>query len=170
MKRALWILFLASLGFAQAPAPSPPAASSAVTIPLTLPAPTMLPKLFVSGGGGFANPGGSFAYVSESTLVLPQQTYATVALEYTLVKGQVQSCTLAGLTKPMYQLSVITLGLTGLGGGCTGTNGKASAAGSGQPFFYVRWGKLPMGNVVTFIKNTDGTGWKVSLGFSWSKD
>ncbi len=71
--------------------------------------------------------------MSESTLVLPQQTYATVALEYTLVKGQVQSCTLAGLTKPMYQLSVITLGLTGLGGGCTGTNGKASAAGSGQP-------------------------------------
>lgn len=159
MKHAALILFLATASlFAQGTVPAVP-----------LPAPTMLPNLFVSGGGGYASPGGTFAYTSVSTLALPQQTYLTGAVEYTLVKGQVESCTLGGMTKPMYQLSIITVGVTGLGGGCQSTTGSASLVGSGQGFLYFRWGKLPIGNVLTVLKNTN-TGWKVTLGFSWSRD
>lgn len=154
MKHLAFVLF-AGVALAQAPLPA-------------LPAPTMLPKFFVSGGGGFASPSGSFAYASESSLVLPQQTYATVAQEYTLIKNQVQSCTLAGLSKPMYQLSVVTLGVTGLGGGCTSSSGDSSPAGSGQVFLHIRWGRLPIGNLLAFRKNTN-SGWKVTLGFSWGQ-
>lgn len=148
--------FAASLGAQTGPAP------------LGIPAPTDLPKYILTAGGGYASPGGKFAYTSASALVLPQQTYTTVAQEYTLIKGQVQSCTFAGLTKPIYQLSIITIGLTGLGGGCNSTDGATSAAGSGQGFAYIRWGKLPIGSVVTVMKNTD-SGWKATLGFSWSQ-
>ncbi len=130
--------------------------------------PTMLPKYIVTAGGGFASPNGKFAYISESSMVLPQQTYATVSQEYTLIKGQVQSCTFAGLTKPMYQFSVVTVGLTGLGGGCTSSSGETSGAGSAQGFLHIRWGKLPLGNVVTVMKNSN-SGFKVTLGFSGSR-
>lgn len=161
MKHLAALLFLASsLALAQAP-PADPA-------PLPLPAPTMLPKFFVSAGGGFAEPSGKFAYMSESTLVLPQQTYATVAQEYTLVKGQVQSCTFGGLSKPLYQLWIVTAGITGLGGGCTSSSGDTAPAGSGQVFLNIPWGPLPVGNIITFRKNTN-TGWKVTLGFSFGR-
>ena len=135
---------------------------------LPLPAPTMLPRTFVSSGGGYASPGGSFAYISLSTLALPQNTYATVAQEYTMQKGQVQSCTFAGVSKPLYQFSVFTIGLTGLAGGCNSTNGGSAPAGSGQGFLNIRWWKLPESNLITVMKNTTG-GWKVTLGFSWGQ-
>lgn len=168
MKHLALVLFAGLLmgrAFAQAPPEPPPA----VTIPVPLPAPTMLPKYFVSAGGGYATPGGKFAYVSESSLVLPQQTYATVAQEYTIDKNhQVQSCTFVGISKPMYQLWGITLGVTGLGGGCTSSSGDSSPDGSGQIFLNIPWWKLAEGNVITFRKNTN-SGWKVTLGFSFGK-
>lgn len=152
-----------ALAKAAVPVAVPPVAG----IPVA--SPSDLPKYVITAGGGYASPGGSFAYTSASALVLPQNTYTTIAQEYTLIKGQVQSCTFAGITKPIYQFSIITIGLTGLGGGCNSTNGTTSAAGSGQGFAYFRWGRLPFGNVVTVMKNTDGSGWKATLGFSWSQ-
>lgn len=131
-------------------------------------APANLPKVVLSTGGGFASPGGAFSYISESSLVLPQGTYATVSQEYTLLHGQVQSCTFAGVSKPMYQFSVFTIGVTGLGGGCTSSSGATNGAGSGQGFLHIRWGKLAFGNILTASKNTVG-GYKVTLGFSWSQ-
>ena len=123
------------------------------------------PKYILSGGGGFASPNGKFAYVSESSLILPQGTYATVSQEYTLIKGAVQSCTFAGISKPIYQWSLLTIGLTGLGGGCTSSSGDTAGAGSGQGFLHVKWGHLPFGNVITAAKNSN-TGFKVTLGFT----
>lgn len=181
------LLFVAPIWSQAVPAPPAPApvalspdlikaiqdaltkASAPAPVVIPLPAPTMLPTTFVSGGGGFASPSGKFAYASISTLALPQQTYATGVVEYTLVKGQVETCTFGGVSKPMYQVSFITAGLTGLGGGCNSTNGNSAVAGSGQIFLYFRWGKLPLGNVLTFMKNTN-SGFKVTLGFSLSKD
>lgn len=127
-----------------------------------------LPKYILTVGGGFASPNGKFAYVSESSLVLPQGTYLTVSQEYSIVKGQVQSCTFAGAAKPLYRFSVITAGVTGLGGGCNSTVGDSSAAASGQGFLHINWGRLPFGNVITVQKNSN-TGYKVTFGFTWSK-
>jgi len=132
------------------------------------PAPQELPKVILTTGGGFASPNGKFAYISESSLILPQGTYATVSQEYSIIKGVVQSCTFAGITKPLYQFSIFTIGLTGLGGGCNSTGGDTSGAGSGQGFLHVNWGKMPFGNVITVAKNTSGA-YKVTLGFTWSK-
>lgn len=163
MKHVAVILFLASIASAQSP-PQP-----AATIPLNLPAPTMLPSFFVSGGGGFASPGGKFAYASASSLELPQQTYITIAEEYTIVKGKITPCTLGGLSKPLYQIGPLVAGLTGLGGSCTSPTGATTAIGSAQPFLYVPWGPLPVGNIIAFMKNTDGSGWKFTLGFTFRR-
>lgn len=164
-----------ALANAASPAPVPAAGPSNSPAPASLPdipalAPTMLPKTIITAGGGYSSPGGTFAYASFSTLTLPQQTYVTGAIEYTLVKGQIQTCTLAGLTKPLYQFWYVTFGLTGLGGGCMSTSGSSSPIGSGQPFLYFRFGKLPFGAVVAGTKNTDGSGWKVTLGLGPAKD
>jgi hypothetical protein len=159
MKHFAALLFLWSsislTAFAQSPPP-------------VLPSPTMLPTTIYSAGGGFASPNGKFAYASVSRLALPQQTYVTGAIEYTMINGTIQTCPLGGFTKPIYQLSIVTVGMTGLGGVCTNPEGKNTAAGSGQAFAYIRWGKLPIANVVTVMKNTD-TGFKVTLGFAFGQ-
>jgi hypothetical protein len=173
MKHLAVVLFLASVAWAQAPATNPVSTSGppVVAVPVVvLPAPTMLPSFFVSGGGGYAVPGGKLAYASASSLELPQQTYVTIAVEYTMVKGHLQPCELAGLSKPLYQVGPIVAGLTGLGGSCTGPTGKTTAVGYAQPFVYIPWGPLPVGNIVTFMKNTDGSGWKFSLGFTLKRN
>lgn len=136
-------------------------------VPVT-PVAATLPKIVLTGGGGFASPSGKFVYISESSLVLPQGTYATVSQEYTLIKGLVQSCTFAGVSKPIYQFSVFTVGLTGLGGGCNSTNGISSGVGSGQGFLHIKWGKTHFGNVFTITKNTNSS-YKLTLGWSWSQ-
>lgn len=176
MKALASITFLVLVPLAAQTAPATPPALTPEQIKAIqgtlavsdIPAPTMLPKTFVSAGAGYASPGGSFAYVSFSTLMLPQNTYLTTAQEYTMQKGQVQSCTFAGVSKPLYQLSVLTIGLTGLGGGCNSTNGDSAPAGSGQGFLDAKWGKLPISSLITVMKNTTG-GWKATIGFSWGK-
>ena len=163
--RFLALIFCCAMATAQqtSPAQSPTAAP----VQPSLTNVTFLPKLVVTGGGGFASPNGKFGYVSESTYV-GAGTYATVAIEDTIVKGNVESCTLAGVTKPLYQLSVFTAGLTGLGGGCTSTAGTSTATGAGQAFLDVQWGKLPLGNTITVMKLTTGS-FKVTIGFRWAK-
>jgi len=153
-KLAAFLLLSAASLWAQDSSPAPQAST--------------LPKIVLTAGGGFASPNGKFAYVSESSLVLPQGTYATISQEYTIIKGVVQSCTFAGATKPMYQFSVVTVGLTGLGGGCTSSAGDTSGAGSAQGFLFIKWGHLPFGNVITAMKNSN-TGFKVTLGFSMQR-
>ena len=146
---------------------SPAQTPTAAPVPLSLTNVTYLPKLVITGGGGFASPNGKFGYVSESSYI-GAGTYATVAIEDTITKGVVQQCTLAGITKPIYQVNILTAGLTGLGGGCTSTAGTSTAAGAGQAFLDVQWGRLPLGNVVTVMKLTTG-GYKLTIGFRWAK-
>ena len=106
--------------------------------------------------------------MSESSF-LGAGTYATVAIEETIINKQVQTCTLAGVTKPMYQVGVLTAGITGLGGGCTSTAGSATPQGSGQGFLDISLGKSrAWGLVLTATKNTTG-GWKATLAFRWAK-
>lgn len=139
-----------------------------LTLPIFGQVSTTLPKVILTGGGGFMPPSSKFAYVSESSLVLPQGTYATISQEYTLTKNVIQSCTFAGVSKPLYTFSVFTVGLTGLGGGCNSTSGSTSSAGSGQGFLHIRWGKTHFGNVLTVAKNTNSS-YKLTLGWSWSQ-
>lgn len=141
-------------------------ASAPLPIPLSTGV-TWTPKIIVTGGGGFASPNGKFAYASESTFV-GAATYTTVAVEDTLIHGNVESCTLAGISKIMYQFSILSIGITGLGGGCTSTTGSAIGAASGQGFLDIRWGKTAFGNMLTVTKNTSG-GWKATLGFRWAQ-
>ncbi len=151
------------------PAPPP------VTIPLppvaqsitSATAVTWLPKFIITGGVGFASPNGKFVYGSESSY-LGSGTYTTVAVEETLIKGTVESCTLAGITKPLYQYSYFTIGLTGLGGGCVATTGNASPMGSGQGFLDIRFGRTAYGIVLTGTKNTSG-GWKFTIAPRWAQ-
>lgn len=163
--RFLALIFCCAMATAQqtTPAQNPTAAP----VPSSLTNVTYLPKVVVTGGGGFSSPNGKFAYASESTYI-GAGTYATVAIEDTITKGVVQSCTLAGVTKPVYQVKVLTAGLTGLGGGCTSTAGTSTAAGAGQAFLDIQWGKLPLGNVVTVMKLTTG-GYKLTIGLRWAK-
>lgn len=135
-------------------------------LPVAAPATPYTPSVLVTGGGGFASPNGKFAYESVSKLIGPQSTYLTEAQEFTIVKGQVESCTFAGASKSLYQWSFLTIGLTGLAGGCNSTSGSSAMAGSGQGFALVRFGKSPWGVVFSAMKNTTG-GFKVTAGMSW---
>ncbi len=133
---------------------------------------TYLPKLYGSVGGGAVVPGsGKFGYESIS-LYLGQQTYATTINEYTISKGQVQSCTLAGLSKLMYQFGFVSLGTTGLAGGCNATSSSGGVAGAVQGFASFHIGKSGFSIVATGDKTftSDGRqGIKATLGFSYGK-
>ena len=158
-----------------------PQAPPATAVPLPVPAPPGVgailapagafkyqPDVIISAGGGFASPNGKFAYYSISKATGVQNTYLTAAQEYTIVKGQVQSCTLAGASKPIYEFGWMDIGLTGLAGGCSSTSGQTGAAASGQAFALLHFGRSPFGMVITALKNNTG-GYKVTLAPSWSK-
>lgn len=167
---------VAQVTFPQAPVSQPVATAVPVKAATASPAPasiplttnvTWFPKTIIGGGGGFSSPNGKFAVASESSYI-GAGTYSTVAIEDVIVKGKIQSCTLAGITKPLYQLGPFTAGLTGLGGACQAPTGSADAAGSGQAFVDIRWGKLNWGNTIAVTKNTSD-GWKVVLVFRWAQ-
>lgn len=124
------------------------------------------PNVLVTGGGGFASPNGKFGFESISKLTGPQDTYLTQVQEFTIAKGQVETCSFIGATKSLYRWSFVTIGLTGVGGGCNSTTGSSAPAGSGQGFALVRIRKSPFGLVFTALKNTSG-GYKITAGMSW---
>lgn len=132
-----------------------------------------LPKWYVSVGAGGMAPGhgGTFAYQSVSGL-LGRNTYGTTAQEYTISAGHVQSCTLAGISLVAYQFGRLSIGMTGLGGGCGSTSGASAAAAEAQGFASVHLGKSPFSIVGTGRKTftTDGRqAVKVTLGVSYGK-
>jgi len=132
---------------------------------------TYLPKWYGSvGAGGLTVGKGRFAYESISAY-LGAETYATTVNEYTMQGGKVTSCTLAGLSKLLYQFGIVSVGTTGLGGGCNSTDGNNGAAGAVQGFasFHV---KGAVSIVLTGDKTftTDGRqAVKVTLGISYGK-
>ena len=161
--RFVFILALLSLPVAAQPAPPSASAGTVAAVPVPASSITYLPKWVVTAGGGVNLPGnGKFAYWSASTY-LGSQTYATAATEYTLVNKQVLTCGLAGISKPLYEFGPASIGLTGLGGGCTSTNGAAVAAASGQGFIHIRLGKSGWGVAITGMK-TSGSAFKITLG------
>lgn len=129
---------------------------------------TYLPKLIVTGGGGYVTNHGSFSYASESNY-LGQSMYSTVAQEYTLDKARhVTSCTVAGITRPLQQLGPLVIGITGLGGGCSSTSGSSGGAWSAQGFADVRFGKSNYGMTLTASTSQDHDV-KISLGLRIAK-
>lgn len=126
-----------------------------------------LPKYVVSAGGGSIVPGsehGIFAYYSASVYI-GQQTYATMANEYTMTKGTVQTCPVAGASKILYSYGPLSLGTTGLAGACSNT-----PAGIIQGFGSYHFGKSAWSALVTATKPfTSGASQavKISLGIQW---
>jgi hypothetical protein len=149
------IVVLVALAFAPraiAQTPATPASAAAAVSNITY-----LPKWYGSVGVGGAIPGNSrFAYESISAY-LGAATYATTVNQYTISNGKVQDCTLAGLTKALYQFRPLTIGTTGLGGGCSSTSGD-SAAGAVQGFASLRIRKSPISLVATGEKTWIATG------------
>jgi len=93
-----------------------------------------LPKWYGSLGAGAVVPGsGKFAYEAIAAYI-GAQTYATTVNEFNIVKGQVQSCAMGGLSKILYEFGPLSIGTTGLAGGCTATSTSGGAAGAVQPF------------------------------------
>lgn len=133
---------------------------------------TYLPKLYGSVGGGAVIPGkGRFAYESIS-LFLGQETYATSVQEFTITNGTVQTCTMAGVSKVAYQFGFISIGITGLAGGCNSTSGSSGGAGAAQGFASFHLGKTGFSVVATGDKTftADGRqGVKATLGVSYGK-
>lgn len=145
-------------------------AASAQSLP-SAPA-TYLPQYLVTAGGGAVVPGhgAGFAYWSVSRY-LGQQTYATAISEYTMTKGVVLTCPMAGITKVVYQLGPVSFGLTGAGGACSGTNAGASSAASGQAFtaFHIKgdWSIIATARKTFTASGTDA--FKLTLGIGWGK-
>jgi hypothetical protein len=130
--------------------------------------PTYLPTWVVSAGvGALTHGSGKLGYDSVSYNV-GQATYVTAVNEYTVVKGVLETCPLAGLTKALYQFRGVTVGTTGLGGAC-----NAAPAGTAQGFVHMRWKQSHWGVALTATKPfTSGVSnaVKVSLGFVWMGD
>lgn len=146
-----------------APLPPEPPAQSGITY---------LPKWYASAGGGALVPGsGKFAYESISAYI-GAGTYATTVQEFTISAGKVQSCTMAGVSKLLYQFGFVSIGMTGLGGGCNSTGGDSGAAAATQGFASFHLGKSGISIVATGDKTflTDGRqGAKITLGVSFGK-
>ena len=174
---ALHGTYLTAEELAQVTFPPAPDAQQAVAPVVAAALPTSsityLPRFYGSVGGGGIVPGhgGRFAYESISAYI-GAQTYATTVQEFTISKGKVQSCTLAGVSKIMYQFGFVSIGLTGLGGGCNSTSGDSGAAGAAQGFASFHLGKSGMSIVATGDKTftADGRqGVKLTLGVSYGK-
>jgi hypothetical protein len=133
---------------------------------------TYLPKWYGSAGGGTLIPGSSkFAYQAVAVFV-GQASYLTAVTEYTFLKGQVQSCTLGGVSKVLYQFGAFSVGTTGLGGGCSTTTTSGGAAAAVQGFGSFHIGKGGFSVVATGDKTftTDGRqGAKITLGIAYGK-
>jgi len=94
-----------------------------------------------------------------------QNTYLTAAQEYTLIGNGVQSCTLAGATHVTNQWGPVSLGTTGLVGGCQ----NGSTAWSAQEFAHYRIKKTNWGVVGSGMINSQSHGLKVTVGLQWGK-
>ena len=98
-------------------------------------APTYAPNYFVTAGGGDQTPGtgAAFAYWSVSRF-LGEQNWASVITEYSMAKGQVITCPLAGVSHAVGGIGPVTFGLVGAGGACSGSVSGSSSAASAQGF------------------------------------
>lgn len=133
---------------------------------------TFLPKFYGSVGGGAVVPGsGKFAYQAIAAYI-GKNTYATTVQEYTIVGGKITSCTMAGISPVLYQFGFLSIGLTGLGGGCSSSSGSGGMAAATQGFASFRLGHTGISIPITVDKTftTDGRqGVKATLGVSYGK-
>ena len=131
MTRLLFLLALplAAQGIYHKTVPPPPRDA------LSIPAPTYAPNYYVTVGAGdqTPGPGAGFAYWSISRY-LGEQNYASVVTEYSMAKGQVITCPLAGVSHAVGGLGPVTFGLVGAGGVCSGSVSGSSSAASAQGF------------------------------------
>lgn len=131
-----------------------------------------LPRWYGSLGGGAVVPGsGKFAYQAIAAYI-GKSTYATTVQEYTIVGGKITSCTMAGISPVLYQFGFLSIGLTGLGGGCNSSSGSSGMAAATQGFASFRIGHTGISIPVTADKTftTDGRqGVKATFGVSYGK-
>jgi hypothetical protein len=140
--------------------------------PLLLTAQTYAPNTLYTAGAGAITKGhgGTFAYWSLSKYI-GQNSYATVISEYTMSKGAVLTCPLAGVSHIAWQGGPVSLGLTGAGGACSGDSNGSQGAASAQGFadFHIKgaWNIIATARK-TFTANGDSAV-KLSLGIGYGK-
>ena len=114
--------------------------------------------------------GGGFAYWSGSKYV-GQASWVTYIQEYTISKGAIVSCSLGGVSHVVRQVSFISVGLTGAGGGCSGDPRGAESAASGQGFlsFHIKgaWSIIATARKTFTASGTDA--FRLTLGLGWGK-
>lgn len=130
------LLILALSAFAQTPPPTPPPDE---------------PAQVVSTGAGIQ--GGSpvqvFGYVSVSQHV-GTMTYTTQIYEaYRMPGGLVGTSARAGISKILWKVGPLWIGLVGDVGVAQGTTGSASGAFSGRAFGNFHFSQFPLGVIVT---------------------
>jgi len=132
--------------------------------------PTYTPQWVGSAGAGATVPGnGKFAYYSISTFI-GQNTYATIANEYTITSKGVQTCSLAGITKDMYEFGHFDAGVTGLGGGCINSNTSAGPTAQVQGFlnYHIKQSHYSITTTARkFLLDNGNTSIKVTLGVTY---
>lgn len=133
-------------------------------------APTYAPSYFITVGGGDQAPGhgAAFAYWSVSSYV-GQQNYATAITEYSISKGQIITCPLAGISHVLAGAGPASFGMVGAAGACSGTSSGASSAAAAQGFvnYHIKgaWNvivsarKTFTANGSTAVRFTIGVGW-----------
>lgn len=132
------------------------------------------PTQYFSLGGGVVGLGPSqpFGYFSASQRIATG-TYATQISEFYRMKGgNVGQSVRAGISKVLWSISNVTIGIVGDAGAAEGATGSASGSFSGRGYLDVRFGKSPFGIVGTAqTLQIAGTGQQmtVTLGFRMSK-
>jgi len=98
---------------------------------------------FFSVGAGIQGlgPVQPFGYYSLSQRIA-KGTFATEITEFARLKGgAVATCARAGISKVLWTISVVALGIVGDAGACEGATGSASGAMAERAFATVRLGK-----------------------------
>lgn len=119
------------------------AAWLALPLAAQTPAPTEEPGQFFTIGAGIQGlgPVQPFGYYSVSQHIATG-TYATEINEYARLKGgAVATCARAGISKVLWTVSVVALGVVGDAGACEAATGSASGAIAQRGFAAVKFGK-----------------------------
>lgn len=138
------------------------------------PTPTNEPSQVLSTGAGVQGLGPSqiFGYVSMSQRIA-SQTYTTQIYEATrLAGGKVGTSARAGVSKILWVIGPLWIGLVGDVGVAEGQTGSASGAFSGRAFANFHFGKFPVGAIITaqtmhVAGNPDQNAAKVTIGVSY---
>ena len=146
-------------------------ATGTATVAVSAPAPQEPGQFFTIGAGiQGLGPVQPFGYYSISQHITTG-TYATEINEYARLKGGgVATCARAGISKVLWTVSVVALGIVGDAGACEAATGSAGGAVAERGFATVRFGKTRWAFVATAENlKIAGTGQQavITIGFGF---